>query len=106
MSKGAQLILGEGHLLELLGGMPTLDPLPLHTVKTIAVPAMSAGLESIWTLLRSHAEPSGQPVSFDLLVETSAQSASELSSGLLQLELMGLVVQQPGMRYAIASAFL
>jgi DNA processing protein len=106
MSKGAQLILGEGHLLELLGGMPTLDPLPLHTVRTVTIPAMSAELESIWTLLRSHAEPSGQPVSFDLLVEASAQSASELSSGLLQLELMGLVVQQPGMRYAIASAFL
>jgi DNA processing protein len=106
MSKGAQLILGEGHLLELLGGIPTLDPLPLHTVKTIAVPDMSAELESIWTLLQSHAEPSGQPVSFDLLVAASAQSASELSSGLLQLELMGLVIQQPGMRYAIASAFL
>jgi DNA processing protein len=106
MSKGAQLILGEGHLLELLGGIPTLDPLPLHRAKTVTLPTMSAELEQIWRLLQSHAEPSGQAVSFDQLVDASRQSASELSSGLLQLELMGLVVQQPGMRYAIASAFL
>jgi DNA processing protein len=111
MSKGAQLILGEGHLLELLGGIPTLDPLPLHVAKTVSLPEMSAELEQIWTLLRtlgaqlSHVERSEQLVSFDRLVEASTQSASELSSGLLQLELLGLVVQQPGMRYAIADAF-
>jgi DNA processing protein len=106
MSKGAQLILGEGHLLALLGGIPTLDPLPLHKAKTVTLPAMSAELNQILRLLQSHTESSGQAVSFDQLVEASSQSASELSSGLLQLELMGLVVQQPGMRYATASAFL
>jgi DNA processing protein len=105
MSKGAQLILGEGHLLELLGGIPTLDPLPRHAV-AMAVPAMSAELEKIWLLLQSQADPSGQAISFDQLVEASPQSASELSSGLLQLELMGLIIQQPGMRYVIASDFL
>lgn len=105
MSKGAQLILGEGHLLELLGGMPTLDPLPVHAARTIPIPEMSAELEQIWTLLRAHTERSGQAVLFDQLVEASSQSASALSSGLLQLELMGLVIQQPGMRYGIADAY-
>jgi DNA processing protein len=106
MSKGAQLILGEGHLLELLGGIPTLDPLPLHTARTVVLPALSAELEQIWILLRSQANSSEQVVSFDQLAEASTQSASELSSGLLQLELLGLVVQQPGMRYAIADSVL
>ncbi len=106
MSKGAQLILGEGHLMELLGGMPSLDPLPIHTARTVVLPAMSSELEQIWTLLKSQTESSGEAVSFDLLAEATTQSANELSSGLLQLELMGLVVQQPGMRYVIADAYI
>lgn len=110
MSKGAQLILGEGHLLELLGGIPTLDPLPLHQKQALAqntsLPAMSAELEEIWLLLKSQTASSGASVSFDQLAEASAQSASALSGGLLQLELLGLVTQQPGMRYEITSSFL
>ena len=106
MSKGAQLILGEGHLLELLGGMPTLDPLPIHAARTVVLPAMSPELEQTWTLLKSQTESSGEAVSFDLIAEVSTQSANELSSGLLQLELMGLIVQLPGMRYGIADPYI
>lgn len=40
-----------------------------------------------------------EPISFDLIVQKSGLTASVVSSALLQLELMGLVTQLPGMRY-------
>lgn len=40
-----------------------------------------------------------EPISFDLIVQQSGLAASTVSSALLQLELMGLVTQLPGMRY-------
>ncbi len=107
MTRGAQLILGEGHLLELLGAIPTLDPIRIQTSKrplatTVETPALSADLQKIWTLVQSLYEGSGQTaLSFDRLVQDAAQPANEVSSALLQLELMGLVTQLPGMRYAV-----
>jgi DNA processing protein len=109
MTRGAQLILGEGHLLELLGRIPTLDPIPTQTSLSFATPSvtppaptLSAELQKIWTLMQSLYEGSGQTaLSFDQLVQNAAQPANEVSSALLQLELMGLVTQLPGMRYAV-----
>jgi DNA processing protein len=105
MTKGAQLILGESHLLEALGHIPALDlpppsllapPLPLQ-------PTVSAELQTVVDLVRSLCETSGEAsVAFDHLVERSAQPAHVISSALLQLELLGMVVQHPGMRYTIA----
>jgi DNA processing protein len=108
MTRGAQLILGEGHLLELLGAIPTLDPIMVQPPKTpiatkVETPALSADLQKIWILVQSLYEGSGQTaLSFDRLVQDAAQPAHEVSSALLQLELMGLVTQLPGMRYAVA----
>jgi DNA processing protein len=107
MTRGAQLILGEGHLLELLGAMPTLDPIMVQPSKNsvapkVEMPALSADLQKIWTLVQSLYEGSGQTaLSFDRLVQDAAQPAHEVSSALLQLELMGLVTQLPGMQYAV-----
>jgi DNA processing protein len=109
MTRGAQLILGEGHLMELLGRIPTLDPIPTQTslsfeapTVTASTPTLSAELQKIWTLMQSLYEASGQTaLSFDQLVQNAAQPANEVSSALLQLELMGLVTQLPGMRYAV-----
>jgi DNA processing protein len=109
MTRGAQLILGEGHLLELLGRIPTLDPITTQTSLSFATPpttppapTLSAELQKIWTLMQSLYEGSGQTaLSFDQLVQNAAQPANEVSSALLQLELMGLVTQLPGMRYAV-----
>lgn len=107
MTKGAQLILGEGHLLELLGTIPTLDPILVQSSKRplapqVEMPALSADLQKIWILVQSLYEGSGQTaLSFDRLVQDAAQPANEVSSALLQLELMGLVTQLPGMRYAV-----
>jgi DNA processing protein len=108
MTRGAQLILGEGHLLELLGAIPTLDPIMVQPPKTpiakkVETPALSADLQKIWTLVQSLYEGSGQTaLSFDRLVQEAVQPANEVSSALLQLELMGLVTQLPGMQYAVA----
>jgi DNA processing protein len=38
-------------------------------------------------------------LSFDLIIQKTGMNASLVSSSLLQLELMGLVTQLPGMRY-------
>ena len=72
LSKGAQVIESENHLLEMLGAMPKLDPVePSRTVEQLALPNL----------------------------QQTGMSAGLVSSALLQLELMGMVSQLPGMRY-------
>lgn len=106
MTRGAQLILGEGHLLEQLGTLPVLDPRPesrLDPVTPKLSPPLSEELTAVWLLVQSLCQEGGEAsVSFDRLVQAAEQPAAAVSSGLLQLELLGLITQQPGMRYAIA----
>jgi DNA processing protein len=104
MTKGAQLILGEGHLLELLGTIPVLDrPQPINA--PVYMPNLSPELSAIFTGLQELCQASGQPsVSLDQLIQGCQQPASAVSSALLQLELLGLVTQLPGMKYALASS--
>jgi DNA processing protein len=59
----------------------TLDPSLWHLVETIAKLENSAPI--------------------DLIIQTTGLGTPEVSSGLLQLELLGVVQQEPGMRYAI-----
>jgi DNA processing protein len=104
MTKGAQLILGEGHLLELLGTIPVLDR-PQTTAAPVYMPNLSPELSAIFSALQEFCQTSGQPsVSFDQLIQGCQQPASAVSSALLQLELLGLVTQLPGMKYALASS--
>jgi DNA processing protein len=104
MTKGAQLILGESHLLEALGHIPALDltPQPIIPPPLPLQPTLSAELQTVMDLVRSLCEVSGEAsVAFDHLVEQSSQPAHAISSALLQLELLGVVTQRPGMRYAV-----
>lgn len=104
MTKGAQLILGEGHLLELLGTIPALDR-PQTIAAPVYMPNVSPELSAIFSALQEICQTSGQPsVSFDQLIQECQQPASAVSSALLQLELLGLVTQLPGMKYALASS--
>jgi DNA processing protein len=104
MTKGAQLILGEGHLLELLGTIPALDR-PQITTAPVYMPNLSPELSAIFSALQELCQTSGQPsISFDQLIQGCQQPASAVSSALLQLELLGLVTQLPGMKYALASS--
>jgi len=94
LSKGAQVIESEGHLLEMLGAMPQLDPVePPQLVEQLALPNLAPELKQVLTAIALESMP------FDLIVQQTGLVTGSVSSALLQLELMGLVSQLPGMRY-------
>ncbi len=94
LSKGAQVILSEGHLLEMLGAMPQLDFVePQPTVEHLPLPKLQPELQQVLDAIASESMP------FDAIVQSSGYSTAVVSSALLQLELLGLVSQLPGMRY-------
>ncbi|HEY9694846.1 MAG TPA: DNA-processing protein DprA [Oculatellaceae cyanobacterium] len=97
LSRGAHVILNEGHLLEMLGAIPQLDTteqLQLfdQTPKT-PIPDLEPELKQVWSAIAN------DPTPFDLIVQQAGLAAGSVSSALLHLELMGLVAQLPGMRY-------
>lgn len=93
ISNGATVILGIEHLLEMLGAMPQLDPsLPPQQLELLQVD-LAPELKQVWDAIAFEAMP------IDLIMQKTNQSVSEVSSALLQLELIGLVSQLPGMRY-------
>ena len=98
ISKGAQIILkDERQLLELLGEIPQLDTVEQLSLfppeKLKPAPQLQPELAEIFQTLTAEATP------FDVIVQQSGKSAGEVSSALLQLELLGLVSQLPGMQY-------
>lgn len=93
ISNGATVILGIDHLLEMLGAMPQLDSsLPSQQLELLPV-NLAPELKQVWEAISSEVMP------MDAIVQKTNMSAGEVSSALLQLELMGLVSQLPGMRY-------
>ncbi|WP_448380751.1 DNA-processing protein DprA [Gloeomargarita sp.] len=84
INKGAQMLLGVEHLLELLGATPALMP---------PVPPVPPELQGIWALLTP------EPQSFDAIVAASGQPTEQVANALLELELSGHIVQLPGLRY-------
>ncbi|MBD0344225.1 MAG: DNA-protecting protein DprA [Coleofasciculus sp. Co-bin14] len=97
LNGGAHVILNEGHLLEMLGAIPELDSavqLPLFTPEQpTPMPQLEPELAQVLKALAPEAKP------FDLIVQQVGLAAGSVSSALLQLELLGLVSQLPGMRY-------
>lgn len=90
-NRGAQTILGESELIEALGEIPQLDAIaPAH-------PEPPADLAP--ELAKILAALAAEPLPFDLIVQNTGTSAGDVSGALLQLELIGLVRQLPGMRY-------
>jgi DNA processing protein len=108
LSKGAQLIINEGLLVEMLSGMPPVDTgsiadLPLFSQQVTSenrqpLPKLEPQFHKILEAIAS------EPTALDLIVQQTGFSAAEVLSSLLQLELMGLVSQLPGMRYQRCSA--
>lgn len=89
-------------LLKMLGAIPqpkteNLDTLPLFTQPQVShqppLPDLEPELKQVFQAVSSEAIP------FDLIVQKTALAPGSVSSALLQLELMGLVCQLPGMRY-------
>lgn len=97
LNGGAHVILNEGHLLEMLGAIPELDSgvqLPLFTPQqSTPMPQLEPELAQVFKALAPEAK------SFDLIVQQAGLAVESVSSALLQLELLGLVSQLPGMRY-------
>lgn len=90
LGQGAQAILDEKHLLTMLGTMPELDSTPAVTEPP---PDLAPDLAQVLTIL------SLEPLPFDYIVQQTQLDTQVVSSALLQMELMGLVTQGPGMRY-------
>lgn len=106
LSKGAHPILpssdrllSEDRLLEMLGALPKLDKaeqlslFPLNPTVEKQGPPLEPELAKVLSAIESG------PSSFDTIVEAAGLEAGTVSSILLQLELLGLVSQLPGMRY-------
>ncbi len=93
ISNGATVILGIDRLLEMLGAMPQLDVSPSSQQLELLPKDLAPELKQVWEAITF------ESVTFDAIVQRANQPAGEVSSALLQLELMGLVTQLPGMRY-------
>jgi DNA processing protein len=104
LSRGAQPILGLEHLLELLASIPQLDApqqlqlfpesdSPLRSGAGERSPDLAPDLHQVWLAITS------DPTNFDSIVAQTQLPAATVSSSLIQLELLGLVTQLPGMRY-------
>jgi DNA processing protein len=98
LSQGAQIILGESQLLEMLGTLPQLDEPSAQQLSLLAAPTPEpVDLEpALQQVLHAVAL---EPVGFDAIVQNAGLATSAVLSALVQLELMGLVSQLPGMRY-------
>lgn len=95
--QGAEMIVTEDELLEMLGAIPKLDQakqLSLFEVeKKESLPKLEPELLKIFQAISTEATP------FDVIVEKAGLPIPQVSGGLLQLELEGLIMQLPGMRY-------
>lgn len=97
ISQGATLISPElSELLKMLGAIPQLD-IDIKDIKLNPTPAPTPNLppelQQVFNILTLDALP------FDMIVQKTGMDAGLVSSNLLQLELLGLVSQLPGMRY-------
>jgi DNA processing protein len=93
ISQGAGLINQElSELLTMLGAIPQID-IEIPIVKSPPLPNLAPELQQVIDTLAIDA------LSFDFIIQKTGMNAALVSSSLLQLELMGLVTQLPGMRY-------
>ena len=102
VSRGAQLILGEEQLLAMLGELPNLDPLGSSqpaTQQELFLPVNPATTQLPPNLAKVLQVISAEAITLDAIAQTLQSSTAEVAGALLQLELMGLVTQLPGMRY-------
>ena len=108
LNRGAHVILGEEHLLDMLEIMPKLDTIDnIYNIQTKYTPAPSPPQQ----IDKSQLEPklaqivqviTSEPISLDAIAQKTNLDTGTLLAGLYQLELMGLVSQLPGMLYVIA----
>ena len=94
LNQGASFILKElDELLTMLGAIPQIDGVEASTAPEQLMPTLSPELQTVMNAFSCDALP------FDLIVQQTGMAAGLVSGALLQLELMDLVSQLPGMRY-------
>lgn len=95
LSQGAAPILRElDELLKMLGAIPQIDVVEASSEpQQLSLPDLSPELQRVMNAIASQSLP------FDFIIQQTGMGAGEVSAALLQLELMGLVSQLPGMRY-------
>ncbi len=94
ISQGASLILPQlGELLTMLGAIPKIESEPKLVVSKPQY-NLSSELQQVIKVMSYDA------ISLDLIIQKTNLDAGLVSSALLQLELLGLVSQLPGMRYS------
>jgi DNA processing protein len=105
ISQGAAIITSEAGLLAALGTIVPVTQLDLFAVEAMptVVPKptpidLKPELQTIWQIIAA----SQEPVVLDTIVETTGLPTGNVLSGLLELELMGAISEQSGMRYQIA----
>ncbi|MGL4376343.1 MAG: DNA-processing protein DprA, partial [Microcoleaceae cyanobacterium] len=93
-------LLSEERLLKMLGALPQLDTtergeqLSLFTqTPAPRLPQLEPRLTQVLDAIQGEATP------FDFIVETTQLPPGEVSSVLLELELLEIISQLPGMRY-------
>lgn len=95
VNSGAQMILSEDELLEMLSGLPRFEASIQSSRNVDQLPLFNLSSELQLVL---HTIPT-EPIAIDLIVQQAGLSTGSVLSALAQLELMGLVSQLPGMRY-------
>jgi len=81
----------------MLGAMPRLHVMPSPPAQLSLLDEQLTDLEPDIKQVLEAVPP--EPASFDLIAQTAGLPTSSVLSALVQLELMGLVSQLPGMRY-------
>ncbi len=103
ISQGAAIITSEANLLKALGTIVPVAQLDLFDVAATAPTKptpidLKPELQTIWQIIAA----SSEPVILDTIVETTGLPTGNVLSGLLELELMGAIAEQAGMRYQVA----
>jgi len=93
INNGAQLILDEAHLLEMLGSIPCLDHASSTAPDSPVPPPLPPHLQAVFAAIPTEA------IALDHLVQQTGLDTGTLLGALLELELMSLVSNLPGMRY-------
>ncbi len=97
INQGAQMILDEKTLVTEMAYLPQLDSASPKAEgwpeSTSQIPSLSPAMAAVFDAI-GH-----DPLTLDQLVIQLGQSTAEVLSTLVQLELMGVVIQLPGMRY-------
>jgi DNA processing protein len=103
ISQGAQIIVSEAQLLVAIGNMSPVEQTVLFDFDRLTpvpapMPELSDTLKPIWRVIAE----SNEPLLLDRIVEETGLPTGNVLSGLLELELLGIIEQQAGMRYQVA----